>query len=956
MDRVLTPMTWLLLLLIGFGPWCTNFAVGIYPLGPNHYLGTCLDSAWVTQMETQLGISSKARDTSGRLLHPFLQPALKYSRYRVDDHRTASGAAFTDACMATDYVFYGADQDADGKNRGNADGTLVLDVGDWDTHWLSSLVTAILAEEVTGYKVSISVGGAGVNVTQRMSSAWTGICTPTHFNAEVWSSSILSELRVYSNESYLVGGIGYFGLSGLYTTHQFVLDGAAAAPPYFPGFWMHYKMSNTLINQLSVASFKADTKYYPPAKKYCEDGTLGCQNHCSKSKACTDREAANGQCLVVAMMTPFFDQAYFQAVLSNLDIPAYFCFIGYGGVNKYAADAAAAGKPVLFYHYEPDLFHIKHKGEFDRVFLPRTDPERVKLSTGKYGENGYGGKTVNPVDVDYPSLPLTKFAASIVKGLPAGSLFAKLTLTDTDINTLMSEYLTASKDNTEPSPYFRAACNWVKENYEVWSNWIDRLPLCSFEEHIINRVTGCGNDSSVRNIEFAWKSPDPGNATLPNNCDGGVSGLPETIATSRSCDWIFDNRRTWTSWIDSKPTCDPSFYNYSVSECDSDAFRTVEYFWKLPNASNPQNSAECSDGDKLPETITIDCEYMPTTSPAFAAMTVFATIVAVLLTIAIFIVIKNRNAPIIRRSQYEMLLLMIFGGFFTTGAAVAYAGRPTKALCGLRPVLVCMGFTTIFGSLVIKSLRVYRVFMKSAMKRVKVTLLQILKILSIFYVGDIVIFIAWYAADFPEPTITTEDSTEFRGTVDRISCSSSSFIFTALLIFWKAILLMIGLYLSFLIRNVSVDFQESPWIFGSVVVVLAGCLLIMPMSYLVKMRASTYYVFLACTLLLCMVLIMCLMLVPKLFRLKDAASSKYTSSSASGASGAGNSAKSRNSLVAAAKPQVSNLTNVSETGDDVSQDVPRKTSQKYQVRPLQNGNPIAGNDSSTGDAGTTVAE
>ncbi|KAF4035962.1 7 transmembrane sweet-taste receptor of 3 GCPR [Phytophthora infestans] len=261
---------------------------------------------------------------------------------------------------------------------------------------------------------------------------------------------------------------------------------------------------------------------------------------------------------------------------------------------------------------------------------------------------------------------------------------------------------------------------------------------------------------------------------------------------------------------------------------------------------------------------------MPTSSPTFKALAALAAIVAVLLVAAAGVVVKHRNAPIIRRSQYEMLLLMIFGGFFTTGAAVAYAGRPTGTLCGIRPVLVCIGFTTIFGALVMKSLRVYRgVFMKSAMKRVKVTLLTILKFLAIFYVGDIIIFIAWYGADFPAPTITTEEASEFRGTVDKISCSSSSFIFTALLIFWKTILLVLGLYLSFLIRYVSVDFQESPWIFGSVVVVLVGCVLVMPMSYLVTMRAATYYVFLACTLLICTMVIMGLMLVPRNFRLKE---------------------------------------------------------------------------------------
>ncbi|EGZ25382.1 G-protein coupled receptor [Phytophthora sojae] len=501
-------------------------------------------------------------------------------------------------------------------------------------------------------------------------------------------------------------------------------------------------------------------------------------------------------------------------------------------------------------------------------------------------------------------------------------------------------------DTAEPEPYFRAACNWVKANYDIWSDWMDRLPLCTFEDHIVDHVTGCENDSTIREIQFAWRSPNPGNAALPNNCDGGVDVLPETIETSRSCDWIFENRRIWSGWVDTKPSCDSTFYDYNVSDCDSDTHRTVTYFWKLPYASNAQYSAECSGGDTLPDAVVIDCEYMPTSSPTFAALTVLALIVFVLLFVAIIVVFKQRNAPIIRRSQFEMLLLMIFGGFFTTGAAIAYAGRPSRFLCGVRPVLICMGFTTIFGSLVIKSLRVYRVFMRSAMKRVKVTLFRILKILSIFYVGDIVIFVAWFGADFPEPTATTEEATEFRGTVDRISCSSSSFIFTALLIFWKAILLVLGLYLSFLIRNVSVDFQESPWIFGSVVVVLVGCLVIMPMTYLVTMRASTFYVFLALALIICTILIMGLMLVPKLFRLKEVTNSSTTGTNT------GNSMKSRNSMVPMSKinnTNLTNLTNASENETNMTQDASRKASQKYQyqVRPLGVNSTIADEGSNT---------
>ncbi|GMF14736.1 unnamed protein product [Phytophthora lilii] len=104
------------------------------------------------------------------------------------------------------------------------------------------------------------------------------------------------------------------------------------------------------------------------------------------------------------------------------------------------------------------MFHVTHKCQFDRVFLPRTDPERVKLSTGDYGENGYGNKTDNPIDVDFPSLQLTKSASLLVKDQPAGSLISKLTISDTDINNLLSGYSTAIS-NKDSEPYFSAGAS-----------------------------------------------------------------------------------------------------------------------------------------------------------------------------------------------------------------------------------------------------------------------------------------------------------------------------------------------------------------------------------------------------------------------------------------------------------------------------------------------------------------
>lgn len=68
-----------------------------------------------------------------------------------------------------------------------------------------------------------------------------------------------------------------------------------------------------------------------------------------------------------------------------------------------------------------------------------------------------------------------------------------------------------------------------------------------------------------------------------------------------------------------------------------------------------------------------------------------------------------------------------------------------------------------------------------------------LRVKNEMYVIDGIIFAAWLSVMFPKLTTAIEDAVEFQGQVDRILCQSSSFIFTALLIFWKVILLFLGL-------------------------------------------------------------------------------------------------------------------------------------------------------------------
>lgn len=732
-----------------------------------------------------------------------------------------------------------------------------------------------------------------------MSSVGDGLCAPTHGNVEVWVTSALTQLQVYSNESYSAGAIGYAGLSGLYTTHDFVVDGINASlydPTFYADFWKDFVDNDALISATQFSVLNASS-YFPPSEDgVCDDEVLGCENACSKSAACTAREADGKECLVVAMMYASYDRGYLQAAMSNLNIPAYFCFLGYSGLLNYVLEAQSNAQPVLFYHYEPDMFHQAHPGLFDRVFLPRALPEKVLENTGTYGELGYGNATTNPVAVDFPTNPLGKYAASLLTNYPIASLVSKYTITDLDMNVLLNNYINASADLSLPDPYFSAACKWVKSHYSKWRLWIDRLPLCTYDAHMEYTISGCNDTSGTREIAFRWISPDPTNESLPFVCDGGFTELPAPILTSRSCDWLMTYERSWASWIGSKPECDASFYTYDVSECDSSANRIVTYRWLLPSSTDATESLECSDGTTLPDSVSISCEYVPASSPIVGVVAALAALLMVVLLFALIFVFRNRTAPIIKRSQYELLELMIFGGFFMAGSAIAYAGKPTNFLCGIRPILIAFGFTTTFGALVVKSLRVYRVFMQKAMKRKTVTLRMIAKVVTTFYMIDVTIFVVWFGADFPGPLEQVEQAREFPGEVSKISCHSSSFIFSGLLIFWKAILLFAGLYVSFLIRKVSVDFQESTWIFSSAVVVLFACLVIIPLAYIVDLSAPAFFVFLAGMLLLSTTMVIGLMIIPKILRLNDTETSR-TSGVTDTTNGTSNSATSRPRLV-----------------------------------------------------------
>ncbi|GMG17664.1 unnamed protein product [Phytophthora fragariaefolia] len=724
-----------------------------------------------------------------------------------------------------------------------------------------------------------------------MSSVRTGICSPTHANIEVWmDAATVRALTVYSNESSFVGSVGYDGISGLFTSTSFIKTGLAASPPFSADFWRDYRDKDALIHELRAKILFSNSDHYPPKTSGCADGVLGCKDSCSKSEACTTRELQGGECLVVIMMDASYDVGYLQASMSNNGIPAYFCFLGIEGAAKYVAEALENKIPVAFYSYQPDDFFQHYAGEVERVSLPWATPELTAVNTGDFGENGYGNPSSNPVRVDFPHVLLGKYYANVLSSSEGGmaSLMNAFMLTEAHMDTLLSTYdklrNTGALSNTEN--YFAAACSWLRipDNYAIWRDWLDPLPACESNVHYSYTIEGCGpNVNSAnkfpRRVKFYWRLPRPENASLPYNCDPyhlPNSQLPSTLVTSRSCLWLTENTNTWLVWatLGTQPTCDTSFYTYDVSECTSTGQRRVTYRWLLPNTANASSSSECSEGMPLPEAVLIDCEYVPYNTTASKSVFVTACLLASVMLGCIGFVVYEREMPIVKRSQYQFLVTMLLGGVLMCIATVTYSGAPSHTVCFLRPTLLSWSFTLIFGSLVVKSMRVYRVFLSRTMKRIVLSAVTMMKVLAAFFVVDIVILVSWELVSPSRAVIMTESVAEIGGlAVDRRRCASSSSVFVGLLFFWKAVMLFGGLFLSILIRKVSSDFQESVWIFASACVVLLSSLLLLPMGYFVTLSATAFFLFFSFIVLSATMLVIGLMLIPKMIRLHELATS-----------------------------------------------------------------------------------
>jgi len=177
----------------------------------------------------------------------------------------------------------------------------------------------------------------------------------------------------------------------------------------------------------------------------------------------------------------------------------------------------------------------------------------------------------------------------------------------------------------------------------------------------------------------------------------------------------------------------------------------------------------------------------------------FMFILTVVLMVMVFLFRKN---PTIKASAYDFMLLILVGVLINLAYAYFLTEEKNILSCYIQFVLNHVGFSLVFGTLVVKLFRIYKIFCLCtgkirAMKRLKMYI--IIFSLTFFYVA--ISFIWIISKQIKVGLFDTQDLKEYKKCVlPRINI---------LIMIINFFVLALGLYISYCLRNVDPKYKED---------------------------------------------------------------------------------------------------------------------------------------------------
>ncbi|XP_033472934.2 putative G-protein coupled receptor 156 [Epinephelus lanceolatus] len=269
-------------------------------------------------------------------------------------------------------------------------------------------------------------------------------------------------------------------------------------------------------------------------------------------------------------------------------------------------------------------------------------------------------------------------------------------------------------------------------------------------------------------------------------------------------------------------------------------------------------------------------------SPVLSAVVWTLLSCGILLTLCFLLfTLRFKNNRIVKMSSPNLNVLTLFGSVLTYSSGFLFAvdershsqGGASTTVLQARMWTLCVGSTLVFGPILGKTWRLYRVFTQRVPdKRVIIRDIQLMGMVALLIVVDMLVLTAWNLTDPMRCSrsvgavvkVVEKDISYSLSQLD--TCSSAySDLWVIIIAVQKGCLLLYGTYLAGLTSNVShPPVNQSPTIITAVTLVTLSSAVAIPVSIFLQAWPNLVYSTVAGAIFICTLATNCMLFVPQL--------------------------------------------------------------------------------------------
>jgi hypothetical protein len=279
---------------------------------------------------------------------------------------------------------------------------------------------------------------------------------------------------------------------------------------------------------------------------------------------------------------------------------------------------------------------------------------------------------------------------------------------------------------------------------------------CDFRTQMLNKVMHKDEDTDTADVRELFKRMQFSTQTV----NGALATLTDQHRTpDAACDWIRQHPKEWAPWF-TKTT---------------------------------------------PRT-----RVLTLSTPVFISILSLASVYLVFTFAAMTYLYYHRAHPVIRRASYLFCQLILVGACVFYVALMVGVQTESNASCLTSQFLISVAFSLFYGSLLVKTFRIYLISFSTELHARKQTDQTMLFYLLCFGAIDLAIVVLWALISPPVPT--PEQGPEQPYTRTMLCSSHYTPAFSAALYLWRSIAVVSGGVLSIRVRGVDDDFSESKFL------------------------------------------------------------------------------------------------------------------------------------------------